>query len=340
MPTAPGRPSEPGDDLRRRRARPASASPPCRGPCAAPHPWPTRPASASSPPSPSWASAPATPGTSLAERRHAANGIVFPDLSGPYYAEVLLGYEETASRLGRSVLVLATHGRPDPAQAVRDLAGRVDGLVLLGRTVDDDVVAELTSFGLPVVAGRPSGRRRRRRDPRDQRRRRPRARAPPRRARRPPGRVPRLPGPLPDVAERWEGVRDALGEHGVDAAGDPVPDLDEDSGTRLRRPLLAARRPARRPRLRQRRDRARRGRRRGAGRPAGRAATSRSPAGTTSWLPATPAPPSPPCVSRCATLGALAAEVLDERITGTRTTPRHESLPTDLVVRDSCGTHQ
>ena len=38
-------------------------------------------------------------------------------------------------------------------------------------------------------------------------------------------------------------------------------------------------------------------------------------------------------------LGALAAEVLDERITATRTTPRHELLATDLVVRDSCGLH-
>lgn len=36
-------------------------------------------------------------GQSLAEGRHAANGIVFPDLSGPYYAEVILGYEEVAA---------------------------------------------------------------------------------------------------------------------------------------------------------------------------------------------------------------------------------------------------
>ena len=92
---------------------------------------------------------PSHAGTSLAERRHAANGIVFPDLSGPYYAEVLLGYEEAASRLGRSVLVLATHGRPDPDAAVRDLAGRVDGLVVLGRTVDDEIVAELARPGCP-----------------------------------------------------------------------------------------------------------------------------------------------------------------------------------------------
>ena len=32
-------------------------------------------------------------------------------------------------------------------------------------------------------------------------------------------------------------------------------------------------------------------------------------------------------------LGATAARLLDERITGTRTHPRHELLPTELVVR-------
>ncbi|NTW42809.1 MAG: LacI family transcriptional regulator, partial [Cellulomonadaceae bacterium] len=90
-------------------------------------------------------------GTSLAQGTHAANGIVFPDLSGPYYAEVLLGYEEAASRLGRSVLVQATQGRDDAEQAVRDLADRVDGLVLLGRTVPDEVVEEIQHAGTPVV---------------------------------------------------------------------------------------------------------------------------------------------------------------------------------------------
>ena len=38
-------------------------------------------------------------GRQLAERRYAANGIVFPDLSGPYYAEVVLGYEEVTACL-------------------------------------------------------------------------------------------------------------------------------------------------------------------------------------------------------------------------------------------------
>lgn len=90
-------------------------------------------------------------GRQLAERRYAANGIVFPDLSGPYYAEVVLGYEAVASELRRSVLILSTHGRLDADAAVRDMAGRCDGLVVLGRTVSDDVVEQLASRGTRIV---------------------------------------------------------------------------------------------------------------------------------------------------------------------------------------------
>ena len=94
---------------------------------------------------------PSRAGRSLAEGRHAANGIVFPDLVGPYYAEVVLGYEETAAEFGGSVLILATHGRRDAAAAVRDLAGRVDGMAIMGHTVGDDVVERLAARGLPLV---------------------------------------------------------------------------------------------------------------------------------------------------------------------------------------------
>lgn len=90
-------------------------------------------------------------GRSLAEGRHAANGIVFPDLVGPYYAEVVLGYEAAAAALGSSVLILATHGRGDADAAVRELAGRVDGLAVMGQTVGDDVVAGIAGTGLPLV---------------------------------------------------------------------------------------------------------------------------------------------------------------------------------------------
>ena len=90
-------------------------------------------------------------GRQLAERRHAANGIVFPDLSGPYFAEVVLGYEEVAADLGRSVLLLSTHGREGAPAMVTDLAGRTDGLVVLGRTVSDEVLHTLARRGIPLV---------------------------------------------------------------------------------------------------------------------------------------------------------------------------------------------
>ena len=90
-------------------------------------------------------------GRQLAQGRHAANGIVFPDLSGPYYAEVVLGYESVAAELERSVLILSTHGRRDVDTLVTGLAARCDGIVVLGRTVGDDVVERLTRRGTPVV---------------------------------------------------------------------------------------------------------------------------------------------------------------------------------------------
>jgi len=90
-------------------------------------------------------------GRSLAEGRHAANGIVFPDLVGPYYAEVVLGYEEVAADLGHSVLILATHGRRDAAAQVLDLASRVDGMAIMGNTVADDVVHTIAAARLPLV---------------------------------------------------------------------------------------------------------------------------------------------------------------------------------------------
>ncbi|MFI7674097.1 LacI family DNA-binding transcriptional regulator [Actinophytocola sp. NPDC049390] len=94
---------------------------------------------------------PSRAGRALAEGQHAANGIVFPDLSGPYYAEVVLGYEEVVAELGRSVLILATNGRAKAEEAVLELAGRVDGMVIMGRTVGDHVVARIADTGLPLV---------------------------------------------------------------------------------------------------------------------------------------------------------------------------------------------
>src|SRR3954466_15519830 len=90
-------------------------------------------------------------GRSLAERRHAANAIVFPDLSGPYYAEVVLGYESVAAELGRSVLILSPHGRAAAPAMVEEMADRCDGMVVMGRTVPDALLERLHKRGMPLV---------------------------------------------------------------------------------------------------------------------------------------------------------------------------------------------
>jgi LacI family transcriptional regulator len=87
---------------------------------------------------------------SLAVRRHEAHGIVVPDLIGPYYSELLMGYESVSAQLGQSVVVVVTHLRGGAARAARDLSSRVDGLVVANSTISDDA-AEALGRRVPVV---------------------------------------------------------------------------------------------------------------------------------------------------------------------------------------------
>jgi LacI family transcriptional regulator len=88
---------------------------------------------------------------SLAVRQHEAVGLVLPELTGPYYAELLLGFETRAAELGQSVLVLLSEGKRDLPQAVRQLATRVDGLAMLGSAAIPDPVVHALHGWKPVV---------------------------------------------------------------------------------------------------------------------------------------------------------------------------------------------
>jgi LacI family transcriptional regulator len=88
---------------------------------------------------------------SLAVQRHEAHGLVLPDLAGPFYGDLLMGYERWAGEHGRSVVITVTHGNPDPQRTVRDLAGRVDGIVVHGNALDLPTVQGLRKAGVPVV---------------------------------------------------------------------------------------------------------------------------------------------------------------------------------------------
>ncbi|MEV5964152.1 LacI family DNA-binding transcriptional regulator [Kribbella sp. NPDC051952] len=88
---------------------------------------------------------------SLAVQRHEAHGLVLPDLAGPFYGDLLMGYERWAGEHGQSVVITVTHGNPDPRRTVRDLAGRVDGIVVHGNSLDLSTVQGLRKAGVPVV---------------------------------------------------------------------------------------------------------------------------------------------------------------------------------------------
>jgi LacI family transcriptional regulator, galactose operon repressor len=221
---------------------------------------------------------------------------------------------------------------------VLDLASRVDGLVILGRTVDDRMVHEVAATGLPVVL-----------------------------VARPPvadadsvnaentdtarrlvehlldhGRKrlvflgdPRL---SPDVAERWAGVSGLLTDRGV-RPGSPVRcGFDEGSGREAARRLLTGRRRA--DALVCANDEIALGALLAAEEIGVRVPDELA---VTGWDDVMAAKYSRPALTTVRQpmrqLGAHAARALDERIGGTREVPQHDLLPTELVVRKSCGHH-
>jgi LacI family transcriptional regulator len=100
---------------------------------------------------------------SLARRRSGIVGVLFPDLSGDgtvesesplYVDQVIRGAERAATTAGDAILIAATRGREGPELA-RSIVGKVDGLVVLaGSLPDKDVVALAAKVPIVVLATR------------------------------------------------------------------------------------------------------------------------------------------------------------------------------------------
>ncbi|NHI19427.1 LacI family DNA-binding transcriptional regulator [Phycicoccus endophyticus] len=92
---------------------------------------------------------------SLAAGQHEALGLVLPELHGPYFSELLMGFEEAAAGLDLSVvLALVEPDRPLDGARFTRLAAGVDGLAVLGGLIPDDVLRRATrQKPLLVVAG-------------------------------------------------------------------------------------------------------------------------------------------------------------------------------------------
>ena len=83
-------------------------------------------------------------------RRHEVFGLVLADLAGSYDSELVLGFGSSAADLGQRLDLLVARRRHDASDELHALATRVDGLAIGANTVPDSVVRELARR-LPVV---------------------------------------------------------------------------------------------------------------------------------------------------------------------------------------------
>ncbi len=88
----------------------------------------------------------------LSTRRTDTIGVILPDLHGEFFSEVIRGADLAARKNGLQLLVATSHGdASQAAAAMRSMAGRVDGLLLMSPHVDEQVLAESLADDLPTV---------------------------------------------------------------------------------------------------------------------------------------------------------------------------------------------
>ena len=77
--------------------------------------------------------------------------LVFPDISGPFYSTVIRGVEQEAGRHNHNVLIYGTHGKEGSGRYLRTLTSKVDGLIIMARSVDEASLLSLEREGVPFV---------------------------------------------------------------------------------------------------------------------------------------------------------------------------------------------
>ncbi|GAA1391458.1 LacI family DNA-binding transcriptional regulator [Luteococcus peritonei] len=87
-------------------------------------------------------------------RTHAL-GLVLPHIDGPYYADLLVGFETAASQAGYSVIITLANPRQDSRAAIRSLAAQVDGIAFMARSAArSDLIEEIARTRPVVTAAR------------------------------------------------------------------------------------------------------------------------------------------------------------------------------------------
>lgn len=89
----------------------------------------------------------------LASKKTTTVGVVIPDITNDYFAELALGIDDIAT-MYKYNMILANSDADDKnaLQVVRSMfAKQVDGIIFMGHDVSDDVKAEFESSNVPVV---------------------------------------------------------------------------------------------------------------------------------------------------------------------------------------------
>jgi DNA-binding LacI/PurR family transcriptional regulator len=89
----------------------------------------------------------------LALQRTETIGVIVPDIGSPFYAELIRGVEEEASRAGYYLMLLTTAGKPSREEMYFRLLGeqRVDGIIVLTPRGDEALLCRIQRRGFPLV---------------------------------------------------------------------------------------------------------------------------------------------------------------------------------------------
>lgn len=96
--------------------------------------------------------APSGAARSLITRRTDTIGALLPDLHGEYFSELIRGMDQAAQARGLHLLVSSSHGDAQAAAAaVRAMNGRVDGLIVMSPHADAELLQRNLPGSLPAV---------------------------------------------------------------------------------------------------------------------------------------------------------------------------------------------
>ncbi len=89
---------------------------------------------------------------SLITRRTNTIGVLLPDLYGEFFSELIRGIDQAARERGFHILVSSSHGDAgEVATALLTMCGRVDGVLVMSPHVDEAILRNTLTAALPVV---------------------------------------------------------------------------------------------------------------------------------------------------------------------------------------------